>query len=297
MVGWGRMQYHPFGRACALPPSRRAEYAIQGVSLVEMIAHSPAQNKHGFWKLKPRAHLRNSPPSLLIIGNNYLKQLAFGARANSPVPICRSSNYHISECSRCARRIMLFLKVVMVVSKSKYVWGKNADAPGFAHGGMGAGVGAKVHSASGGACTVQPTARPARPRTARRDASPHLAAATERGPPGGAAGGQGWGEPSRRAARCGKAAPALPQRQWSPCHSQWHVRKPFGSTKAPRQWFSNDLPLVCASAVLPCAPCRAPTVRLCSAQGKALRKDARGTGMAEERIERSTHLSQAFGGG
>ena len=28
-----------------------------------------------------RAHLRNSPPSLLIIGNNYLKQLAFGARA------------------------------------------------------------------------------------------------------------------------------------------------------------------------------------------------------------------------
>ena len=28
-----------------------------------------------------RAHLRNSPPSLLKIGNNYLKQLAFGARA------------------------------------------------------------------------------------------------------------------------------------------------------------------------------------------------------------------------
>jgi hypothetical protein len=33
------------------------------------------------------AHLRNSPPSLLMIGNNYLKQLAFGARANSPVSI------------------------------------------------------------------------------------------------------------------------------------------------------------------------------------------------------------------
>ena len=27
------------------------------------------------------AHLRDSPPSLLMIGNNYLKQLAFGARA------------------------------------------------------------------------------------------------------------------------------------------------------------------------------------------------------------------------
>ena len=28
-----------------------------------------------------RAHLRHSPPSLLMIGNNYLKQLAIGARA------------------------------------------------------------------------------------------------------------------------------------------------------------------------------------------------------------------------
>ena len=91
------------------------------------------------------------------------------------------------------------------------------------------------------------------------------------------------------------ALPVRPQGQWSPCHSQWRVRKPFGSTKAPRQWFSNDLPLVCAPAVLPCAPCRAPTVSKCSAQGKALRKDTRGTGMAEERIERSTCLSQAFG--
>jgi hypothetical protein len=36
-----------------------------------------------------RAHLHNSPPSLLMIGNNFLKQLTFGARANSPVPICR----------------------------------------------------------------------------------------------------------------------------------------------------------------------------------------------------------------
>ncbi len=72
---------------------------------------------------------RNSPPSLLIIGNNSLKQLAFGARANSPAPICRTSNYHDSECSRCARRIMLFLKVVMVVSKSQCAWVKNGDAP------------------------------------------------------------------------------------------------------------------------------------------------------------------------
>ena len=47
-----------------------------------------------------RAHLRHSPPSLLMIGNNYLKQLAIGARANSPAPICRSSNCHDSECSR-----------------------------------------------------------------------------------------------------------------------------------------------------------------------------------------------------
>ena len=66
-----------------------------------------------------------------MFGNNYLKQLAFGARANSPVPLCRSSNNHISECSRYARRIMLFLKVVMVVSKSHYVWVKNSDAPDF----------------------------------------------------------------------------------------------------------------------------------------------------------------------
>ena len=95
------------------------------------------------------------PMSLLIFGNNYLKQLAFGARARglaaasqfalrahptcslrdrriySPAPICRSLNYHNPECSRCARRIMLFLKVVMVVSKSQYGWVKNAVVPLF----------------------------------------------------------------------------------------------------------------------------------------------------------------------
>ncbi len=166
------MQYHPFGRACALPPSRRAESAVQGVSLMVMIAHSPAQNKHGFWKLKPRAHLRNSPPSLLIIGNNYLKQLAFGARANSPVPICRSSNYHISECSRCARRIMLFLKVVMVVSKSQYVWVKNSDAPEVSRAGVQG---------------FSPAATERGPPGAAATGSPYPAAATERGPPGAAA--------------------------------------------------------------------------------------------------------------
>ena len=87
-----------------------------------------AQNARGM-RVGRGAHLRISPPSLLIIGNNYLKQLAFGARANSPAPICRSSNYHNPECSRCARRTMLFLKVVMVVSKSQYAWVKNGDAP------------------------------------------------------------------------------------------------------------------------------------------------------------------------
>ena len=121
-----------------------------------------------------------------------------------------------------------------------------------------------------------------------------------------------YGRDGARPSRCGRdrlggtprptlrprrsaALTVWPQGQWHPCLSQWHVRKPSGTTKAPRQWFSNDLPLVCALAVLPCAPCRAPTVSKCSAQGKALRKDARGTGMAEERIERSTCLSQAFG--
>ena len=47
--------------------------------------------------LRRRAHLRNSPQSLLMFGNNYLKQLAFGARANSPVPICRLWNGFPSE--------------------------------------------------------------------------------------------------------------------------------------------------------------------------------------------------------
>ena len=41
-------KHAPFGRACALPPSRRAESAVHGVSSVEMIPHSPAQNKRGF---------------------------------------------------------------------------------------------------------------------------------------------------------------------------------------------------------------------------------------------------------
>ena len=75
------------------------------------------------------------------------------------------------------------------------------------------------------------------------------------------------------------------------------MRKPFGSTKAPRQWFSNDLPLVCAPAVLPCAPCRAPTVRLCSAQGKALRKDARGTGWQRKESSEAPTFHKPLGVG
>ena len=43
------------------------------------------------------AHLRNSPPSLLMIGNNDLKQLTLCARANSPAPICQSISYNDSE--------------------------------------------------------------------------------------------------------------------------------------------------------------------------------------------------------
>ena len=43
------MQYHPFGRACALPLHRYAESAIQGVSLAIMIPNPPAQNK---WKIR-----------------------------------------------------------------------------------------------------------------------------------------------------------------------------------------------------------------------------------------------------
>ena len=71
-----------------------------------------------------------------MIGNNYLKQLAFGARANSPAPISRSSNCHDSECSRCVRRTMLFLKVVLVVSKSQIRMGeKRRCARSFARGG------------------------------------------------------------------------------------------------------------------------------------------------------------------
>ena len=50
-------------------------------------------------------------------------------RANSLAPICRSSNCHDSECSRYARRKMLFLNVVLVVSKFQCAWVKNADAP------------------------------------------------------------------------------------------------------------------------------------------------------------------------
>ena len=42
-------KHAPSGSACALPPSRRAESAVHGVSSVEMIPHSPAQNKRGVW--------------------------------------------------------------------------------------------------------------------------------------------------------------------------------------------------------------------------------------------------------
>jgi hypothetical protein len=43
--------------------------------------------------------------------------LAGAPRVFGAAPICRSSNWHDSECSRCARRTMLFLKVVLVVSQ------------------------------------------------------------------------------------------------------------------------------------------------------------------------------------
>ena len=44
-----------------------------------------------------RAHLSNSPPSLLMIGNNYLKQHIFGARANSLVPIVQSKTIQLYQ--------------------------------------------------------------------------------------------------------------------------------------------------------------------------------------------------------
>ena len=86
-----------------------------------------ARIRCSWWLVASRLVGRGVPPSLLMIENNYLKQLALCARANSPAPICRSSNCHDSECSRCVRRIMLFLKVVLVVSKSHYAWVKYGD--------------------------------------------------------------------------------------------------------------------------------------------------------------------------
>ena len=155
----------PDGFRCIAPP--RASIPESADSL----AHISPRDKGQCLKKRSRAHLRNSPPSRLMFRNNYLKQLAFGARANSPAPICRSSNYYNSECSRCARRIMLFLKVVMVVSKCQYVWVKKRCA-------LGSG------SCAGGGCVVGcgwtcPRSGKRRSRrfggwwAARRDASPH----------------------------------------------------------------------------------------------------------------------------
>ena len=73
---------------------------------------------------------RNSPPSPLMIENNYLKQLSFGARANSPVPLAQSKTYSYIEIlatqmDRCAGELArtplskLFLPVVQVVSNLK----------------------------------------------------------------------------------------------------------------------------------------------------------------------------------
>ena len=87
---------------------------------------------------------RNSPPSLVMIGNNYLKQLAFGARANSPVPVCRLWNGFPSEarisrlsvtiCRRQKKRGRVsprtYLKVVFASCsgcfQSQNAWVRNA---------------------------------------------------------------------------------------------------------------------------------------------------------------------------
>ena len=47
------------------------------------------------WTLRNLA--RNLPLSILMIGNNSLKQLAFGARANSPVPIVQSKAMQLDQ--------------------------------------------------------------------------------------------------------------------------------------------------------------------------------------------------------
>jgi len=57
------------------------------------------------------AHLRNSPPSLLMIGNNYLKQLAVGVRPRTSLEVVFTS------CSGCFQ--------------SQNAWVKNADAPAY----------------------------------------------------------------------------------------------------------------------------------------------------------------------
>ena len=45
-------KHAPSGRACASPPSRRAESAVHGLSSAAMIPHSPTQSKRGFWGVK-----------------------------------------------------------------------------------------------------------------------------------------------------------------------------------------------------------------------------------------------------
>ena len=83
------------GRTKPIIPDMKADLHFASDSL----GHSggAAEILAGFRSCFRRAHLRNSPPSLLMIGNNYLKQLAISARANSPAPICRSISYNDSE--------------------------------------------------------------------------------------------------------------------------------------------------------------------------------------------------------
>ena len=84
-------------------------FCIHGVPARE---HLASREKNG-----ERTHLSNSQPSLLMIGNNYLKQLAFGARANSPAPICRFWNAVRPQCHRRGFSVLLHFVYNFIVNK------------------------------------------------------------------------------------------------------------------------------------------------------------------------------------
>ena len=77
----------------SIDASKTPDVAFPHIIFISDIIHYPRINfNNSIWQIQNEALLYNSPSSLLLMGNNRLKQLVFIARADTPAFFCVGYN-------------------------------------------------------------------------------------------------------------------------------------------------------------------------------------------------------------